>query len=378
MVERLFGPASPAPPSRRAVARRRRADGPDPWLDDAAGLPPGRPARRGRAARDGRHRRRRRRRSVDGRAARKRPVGGGACPRDERHHPRSRPRTDAGPGHDRIGATGRAGRATMRDCSWPGRSRARRAAAAAGRRRRRDRWPRRPAARPVAPDRRHRAPSGGDAAVGSAGDPVDACAAERRVAAERCGLAVGARVRRDRGGRPPARGPAHLRRPHHRGRRRGRDRRRAGRPPREGGRAVAGSARPTTARKSTDEAEAAARDWLVDINEVNTAARTAAVTAKREKTAATTIGARLERLTLEADAARIAAESRRGRLPRRPPGARRVRRASRSPAPPSRDRPHRGANARPDRSTRTSRWPPRCRRASRRRSSASCAATARR
>ena len=150
--------------------------------------------------------------------------------------------------------------------------------------------------------------SGGDAAVGSAGDPADACAAERRVAAERCGLAVGARVRAteaadllraaqrtydDHITAADAAAAVADARAVRREKEAAQSRFRA---------AYNGS-------KSTEEAEAAARDWLVDINEVNTAARTAAVTAKREKTAATTIGARLERLTLEADAARIAAEA---------------------------------------------------------------------
>jgi hypothetical protein len=154
------------------------------------------------------------------------------------------------------------------------------------------------------------AAAGGGAAgvAGSAGDPVDACAAERRVAAERCGLAVGARVR--------ATEAADLLRA-------------AQRTYDDHITAADAAAAVADARavrrekeaaqsrfrvayngsKSTEEAEAAARDWLVDINEVNTAARTAAVTAKREKAAATTIGTRLERLTLEADAARIAAEA---------------------------------------------------------------------
>ena len=128
--------------------------------------------------------------------------------------------------------------------------------------------------------------------------------------------------------------------------------------------------------KSTEEAEAAARDWLVGINDVNSAARTAGITAKRERAAATAIGTRLERLTLEADAARIAAESGRGGLPRRPPGSRRVRRAGRARGPPCRSRRRPGANGRRDRSTTTSRWRRPCRPGSRRRSSGSCAAIA--
>ena len=60
---------------------------------------------------------------------------------------------------------------------------------------------------------------------------------------------------------------------------------------------------------TTDDAETAARDWLEEINDVNNAARAAAATATRERAAATKIGATLEHLSLEADAARIAAET---------------------------------------------------------------------
>jgi hypothetical protein len=61
--------------------------------------------------------------------------------------------------------------------------------------------------------------------------------------------------------------------------------------------------------KSAEDAEAAARDWLIEINDVNTTARAAAATAKRERAAATSLGATLERMSLDADAARIAAET---------------------------------------------------------------------
>ena len=55
--------------------------------------------------------------------------------------------------------------------------------------------------------------------------------------------------------------------------------------------------------------EAAARDWLGDINRINTDARDATITVTRERAAAAQIGATLERLGLEADAARIGAEN---------------------------------------------------------------------
>ena len=66
--------------------------------------------------------------------------------------------------------------------------------------------------------------------------------------------------------------------------------------------AVAGATTP-------DQLEAAARDWLTEINRINTEAREATAMAKREHAAAATIGATLERLGLEADAARISAEN---------------------------------------------------------------------
>ncbi len=152
------------------------------------------------------------------------------------------------------------------------------------------------------------AAAGAAGVTGSAGDPVDACAAERRVAAERCGLAVGARVRATEAADllrsaqrtyddhiTAAEAAAAI------------SDARAVRREKEAAQSRFRAA--YNGSKSTEEAEAAARDWLVDINEVNTAARTAAVTAKREKAAAASIGGRLERLTLEADAARIAAEA---------------------------------------------------------------------
>ncbi len=164
--------------------------------------------------------------------------------------------------------------------------------------------------------------------AGSAGDPVDACAAERRVAAERCGLAVGARVRAteaadllraaqrtydDHITAADAAAAIADARAVRREKEAAQSRFRA---------AYNGS-------KSTEEAEAAARDWLVDINEVNTAARTRPSPRSGRRQRPRRSATRLERLTLEADAARIAAEAVGGRLPRRPPGPRRVRRASR-------------------------------------------------
>ncbi len=63
------------------------------------------------------------------------------------------------------------------------------------------------------------------------------------------------------------------------------------------------------AAASPDALEAAARDWLTEINRINNEAREATNTAAREHVAAAEIGATLERLGLEADATRIGAEN---------------------------------------------------------------------
>ena len=55
--------------------------------------------------------------------------------------------------------------------------------------------------------------------------------------------------------------------------------------------------------------DAAARDWLLEINRINQEAKAAAVTAAREQESARNLASSLDRLTVEADAARIAAES---------------------------------------------------------------------
>jgi hypothetical protein len=57
-----------------------------------------------------------------------------------------------------------------------------------------------------------------------------------------------------------------------------------------------------------DAVETAARAWLHEINQINREAAGASMTAERERDAANAAGARLERLALEADAARIGAE----------------------------------------------------------------------
>lgn len=60
---------------------------------------------------------------------------------------------------------------------------------------------------------------------------------------------------------------------------------------------------------STDAVEAAARAWLVEINRINAEAREAGLAVAKEREAARTLALDLERLSVEADAARIGAET---------------------------------------------------------------------
>ena len=82
----------------------------------------------------------------------------------------------------------------------------------------------------------------------------------------------------------------------------------AGDPAREGCGAAAVPDQPL-GRGDQDAVEAAARAWLTEINRINAEAREANAILQREREAAREIGAKLERMTIEADAARIAAES---------------------------------------------------------------------
>jgi hypothetical protein len=59
---------------------------------------------------------------------------------------------------------------------------------------------------------------------------------------------------------------------------------------------------------SPDAVEAAATTWLQDINRINRESASASLVADRERAIATDIGARLERMSLDADAARVGAE----------------------------------------------------------------------
>ncbi len=152
---------------------------------------------------------------------------------------------------------------------------------------------------------------GGDPAAGlapaAAPSTSGPCAESRRLADERCELAARARAQ------------AGLAEEAHRAAQRAYDQHEAAAD------AAAAAADPRAVRRAKDEAqarfragragattsegiEAAARDWLLEINAINGEAREAALTLGRERTAAAAIAATLERVAVEADAARIAAE----------------------------------------------------------------------
>jgi hypothetical protein len=63
------------------------------------------------------------------------------------------------------------------------------------------------------------------------------------------------------------------------------------------------------AAETRDGVEAAARDWLSEINRINNAARDAALQVERERQTADALVATIERLTISADAARTAADA---------------------------------------------------------------------
>ena len=63
------------------------------------------------------------------------------------------------------------------------------------------------------------------------------------------------------------------------------------------------------ASQTRDDLEAAAREWLTEINRINLVTREAIAQAERHRLAAAELAVNLERLSVEADAARISAES---------------------------------------------------------------------
>ena len=150
--------------------------------------------------------------------------------------------------------------------------------------------------------------SPGGRSAGPSGDtaPVDRCAEERRLADERCQLAIRARSHADAAS--DALRTAQRSYDEHEAAAVTASRRADPRAVHEAKDAAQGGFRASVAAATTsDLLEAAARDWLTEINRINTEAREATAIGAREHAAAQGIGANLERLGLEADAARISA-----------------------------------------------------------------------
>jgi hypothetical protein len=138
--------------------------------------------------------------------------------------------------------------------------------------------------------------------------PTGPCAEPRRLADERCELAVRARAQAGVADETP------------RSAQRAYDQHEAAAD------AAAAAADPRAVRRAKDDAqarfragrgsavtseevEAAARDWLLQINAINGEAREASTTLEKERAAAAAIATSLERIAVQADGARIAAEA---------------------------------------------------------------------
>ncbi len=139
-------------------------------------------------------------------------------------------------------------------------------------------------------------------------DPTDACADVRRVAEERCAVSVRARD----GAREAVEALRTAQRTYDDHVSRAEEAAaaadpRAVRTAKEAAQQAFREAR--SAATTRDAVEAAARDWLAEINRINMETREAQMTAERDRAAATELASTLERLAVEADAARISAEA---------------------------------------------------------------------
>ena len=135
---------------------------------------------------------------------------------------------------------------------------------------------------------------------------IERCAEERRVAEERCELATRARTRADAA--VDALRVAQRAYDEHEAAAVTASWRADPRAVHDAKEAAQGGFRAAvTAATTPDALEGAAREWLSEINRINTEAREATTTIAREHAAATVIGSTLEHLGLEADAARIGA-----------------------------------------------------------------------
>ena len=137
---------------------------------------------------------------------------------------------------------------------------------------------------------------------------VERCAEERRLSVERCELATRARAQAD--ATTEALRVAQRRYDEHEAAAVTASWRADPRAVHQAKDEAQGGFRAAVAAATTPDAlEAAARDWLNEINRINTDAREATTAAAREHAAAALIGADLDRLSLEADAGRIRAET---------------------------------------------------------------------
>ena len=135
---------------------------------------------------------------------------------------------------------------------------------------------------------------------------IERCAEERRVADERCELATRARARADAA--VDALRVAQRSYDEHEAAAVTASWRADPRAVHDAKEAAQGGFRAAVAAATTPDAlEGAARDWLSEINRINTEAREATATVAHEHAAAAVIGSTLEHLGLEADAARIGA-----------------------------------------------------------------------
>ena len=151
------------------------------------------------------------------------------------------------------------------------------------------------------------APPPGSAAA-AAPAATERCAEERRIAEERCELATRARAQAE--ATSEALRQAQRDYDAHEGAaREARDRSDARAIQVAKDQAQGGFRAAVRAADGPDDLEAAARDWLNEINRINNEAKDAAARAVREGGAAAEVASRLERLGLEADAARIGAEN---------------------------------------------------------------------
>lgn len=146
------------------------------------------------------------------------------------------------------------------------------------------------------------------AGPGGGPDLADGCFEERRIADERCAVSTRARE----GAREAVEALRAAQRAYddHVGRAEEEATAADPRTVRSAKEAAQQAFRVARAAATTREAiEAAARDWLTEINRINHATREAGVQAERHRAAAADLAPALERLAVEADAARISAET---------------------------------------------------------------------